>query len=81
MSEDTETPEDETITNSTTAALAKIFFGFTAVYLLLILSQFYWAGVGLLSPTPDTSNHTATGNIIATLPVGFILVGLYVTGY
>jgi len=81
MSEDTATLEEETITNTTTAVLAKIFFGFTVVYLLLILSQFYWAGVGLLSPAPDTSNHTATGNIIATLPVGFILVGLYVTGY
>jgi len=81
MSEDTPSLENEAITNTTTAILAKIFFGFAVVYLLLILSQFYWAGVGLLSATPDTSNHTATGNIIATLPVGLILVGLYVTGY
>ena len=81
MSEDTPSLENETITNINTAILAKIFFGFTVVYLLLIFSQFYWAGVGLLSATPDTYNHTATGNIIATLPVGLILVGLYVTGY
>jgi len=81
MSDETLSLQDETITDKTTAILAKVFFAFTVVYLLLILSQFYWAGVGLLSDTPDTSNHTATGNIIATLPVGFILVGLYVTGY
>lgn len=79
--EETSTPHDETVTNATTAILAKVFFGFTVLYLVLILTQFYWAGVGLLSPDPDTSNHAATGNIIATLPIGLILVGLYVTGY
>jgi len=81
MDEKTSSLENEIIINNTTAILTKIFFGFTVIYLLLILSQFYWAGVGLLSDNPDTSNHTAIGNIIATLPVGLILVGLYVNGY
>lgn len=81
MSEEATPPEKQTITNNTTVLLAKIFLAYSAVYLLLIISQFYWAGVGLLSESPDSSNHTATGNIIATLPVGFILVAMYVHGY
>lgn len=81
MSDETISPETQTITNNTTAILAKIFLAYSTVYLLLIISQFYWAGVGLLSESPDSSNHTATGNIIATLPVGFFLVAMYANGY
>ena len=81
MSDEITSPETQTITNNTTAILAKIFLAYSAVYLLFVISQFYWAGVGLLSESPDSSNHTATGNIIATLPVGFILVAMYVHGY
>ncbi len=72
---------DTATTNKITNNLAKIFLGYSAVYLILVISQFYWAGVGLLSESPDSSNHTATGNIIATLPVGFLLVAMYANGY
>jgi len=81
MSEGTTSLEKQIITNNRTALLAKIFLAYSTVYLLLVISQFYWAGVGLLSERPDSSNHTATGNIIATLPVGFFLVAMYANGY
>ena len=68
-------------TNQTTEILSKIFFGFAVLYLLLIISQFYWAGAALINQTPDSNNHIATAAIIGFLPVTFILAGFYMNGY
>jgi len=73
--------EDGVCNNDFTRNLAKIFFAFATVYLLLIISQFYWAGVALINETPDSTNHIATAAIIGFLPVTFILAGFYMNGY
>jgi len=73
--------EDATTTNQATEISSKIFFGFAAIYLLLIISQFYWAGVALINETPDSTNHIATAAIIGIIPLLFVLFGFYMDGF